>query len=128
MAYVYEDQVRPSDVIGVPVSIDVRDSNGNFRNIGTTTSDASGMFTLTWIPDISGDFTVFATFAGSKAYFGSSSETSLTATSAPATSAPTEAPVSSAADLYFVPAIAGLFVAIIVVGLLTILLVLRKRP
>ena len=127
MAYVYEDQVRPSDVIGVPVSINVRDSNGNYRNIGTTTSDASGMFTLTWMPDISGDFTVFATFAGSKAYFGSSSETSLTAISAPATPAPTEAPVSSAADLYFVPAIAGIIVAIVVVGLL-IILVLRKRP
>jgi len=128
MAAVYEDQVMPSNVIGVPVSIDVRDSNGNYRQIGTATSDASGMFSLTWMPDIPGDFTVFATFAGSNAYFGSSAETSLTATSAPATPAPTAAPIQSAADMYFVPAIAGLFVLIIVVAVVLALLMLRKRP
>jgi hypothetical protein len=128
MATVYEDQPMPSNLIGVPVSINVRDSNGNYRNIGTTTSDASGMYSLTWMPDISGDYTVFATFAGSNAYFGSSAETSFTAISAPATPAPTATPIQSAADMYFVPAIAGLFVLIIVVAVVLALLMLRKRP
>ena len=128
MAYVYEDQLKPSDVIGVPVSIAVRDSNGNFRNVGTTTSDASGMFSLTWMPDISGDFVVFASFAGSKAYFGSSAETSFTAISEHATPAPTATPVQSSADMYFVPAVVGIIVAMIIGFALLALLLLKKRP
>jgi hypothetical protein len=34
------------------------------------------------MPDISGDFTVFARFAGSRGYFGSFAETSFTAVDA----------------------------------------------
>jgi hypothetical protein len=127
MAYVYEDQPRPSNIVGVPVSIDVVDSNGNYRNIGSATSDASGLFSFTWMPDITGDYTIYASFAGSAAYYGSSAETSYHAVESSPTPAPTAQPVQSVADLYFVPAIAGLLVAIIAVGLVTVL-VLRKRP
>ena len=127
MEYVYMQQPCPTNATGVPVSINVLDSNGNYRQIGSTTSDASGMFTFTWTPDISGEYTVTAIFAGSESYYFSSAETSFFASDAPtATPAPTQAP-QSMADQYFVPAIAGLFVAIVVVGLL-IILVLRKRP
>jgi hypothetical protein len=129
MAAVYEDQAMPSNVIGVPVTISVLDSNGNFREIGTATSDASGMFSLTWTPDIAGDFTVYATFAGSQAYFGSSAETSFTATSAPATPAPTATPLSNLATttdlmMYIVAAAIAIIIAIAIVGLL----ILRKHP
>ena len=128
MEYVYEDQARPSDVTGVPVSIYVLDSNNNYRQIGTATSDASGMFSLTWTPDISGDFTVYATFAGSKAYFGSSAETSLYASAAPPEPVTPAPPAPSAADIYFVPAVAGIIAAIIIVGALIVVLMVRKRP
>ena len=128
MAYIYEDQLKPSDLIGVPVSIDVLDSNGNYRNVGTTTSEASGMFSFTWMPDISGDFVVFASFAGSKAYFGSSAETSFTATIEHATPAPTATPVQSSADMYFVPAVVGIIVAMIIGFALLGILLLKKRP
>jgi hypothetical protein len=128
MAYVYEDQILPINVTGVPVVLSVVDSNNNCREIGTVTSDASGMFSLTWAPDISGDFTVYATFAGSQGYFGSSAETSLHATPEhEATPAPTPMP-QSAADVYFVPAVIGIIVAIAVVGAVLALLMLRKRP
>jgi hypothetical protein len=66
---------KPKDAIGVPVSIDVIDANGNYRNIGTATSDVSGMFTFSWTPDIEGDYKVIATFAGSESYWPSSSGT-----------------------------------------------------
>ena len=49
MEYVYMQQPCPTDVIGVPVDISVLDSNGNYRSIGSTTSDGSGMFTFTWM-------------------------------------------------------------------------------
>ena len=71
MEYVYMQQPRPTNATGVPVSINVVDSNGNYRTIGTTTSDGSGRFTLTWTPDISGDYTVIASFAGSESYYAS---------------------------------------------------------
>ncbi|MCL4430252.1 MAG: hypothetical protein M1167_05825 [Chloroflexi bacterium] len=47
----------------------------------------------------------------------------------PAATTPTPQPTqpASMADLYFIPAIAGLFIALVVVIVL-ILLVLRKRP
>ncbi len=125
MEYVYMQKSAPSNATGVPVSIDAVDSNGNFRHIGDTTSDASGAFSYQYTPDITGKYTVYASFAGSNSYYGSSSETSFAVDAAAPTQAPTSTPVQSTADLYFVPAIAGLFVAIIIVGLL-IVMVLRK--
>jgi hypothetical protein len=127
MAALYEDQAMPNNVTGVPVIIYVLDSNGNYRTIGTVTSDANGMYSLTWMPDISGDFTVYAKFAGTQGYFGSSAETSFTAVNAPATPTPTAQPLTSVTDQYFVPAVAGIIVAIVIVGAALALLTLRKR-
>jgi outer membrane protein assembly factor BamB len=129
MEAVYEQQTMPTNVTGVPVTISVIDSNGNTRVIGTPTSDASGMFTLTWIPDISGNYTVTATFAGTQSYYGSSAQTSFYAI-APA---PTASPYPVAAnplpstEMYIAIAAVAMIVAIIIVGAL-IILTLRKRP
>ena len=128
MDYVYQQKGRPTNTTGVPISIDVLDSNGNFRNIGITTSDASGAFSLQWKPDITGKYTVIASFAGSESYWPSYAETSFAVDPAGPTVAPTSEPIQSAADLYFIPAIAGLFVLVIVVAIVLALLMLRKRP
>ena len=115
MEYVYMQQQCPTNATGVSVSIYVIDANNNYRQIGSTTSDASGLFTLNWKPDIAGSYTVIAIFAGSESYYTSSAETSFYASEAQsATVAPTTA-TQSAADMYFVPAIAGLFILIIIV-------------
>jgi hypothetical protein len=128
MEYVYMQQQCPTNATGVPVSIYVIDANSNYRQIGSATSDASGMFTLNWKPDIAGAYTVIAIFAGSESYYTSNAETSFYANEpATATTAPTPTP-QSAADLYFVPAIAGLFVLIIVVLVMLVLMMTRKRP
>jgi hypothetical protein len=128
MSYVYQQQAKPTDFTGVPVTISVLDSNGNHYSIGTVTTDESGTFRLMWTPIIPGDFTVYATFAGTNGYWPSSAEDGFTVTPAPAaTPAPTATP-TSVATLYFVPAIAGLFVLIIVVAIVLAILVLRKRP
>ena len=128
MAYVYMQKGKPTNTSGVPVSIDVIDANNNYRNIGSTTSDASGTFSYQWTPDIEGKYTVIATFAGSESYWPSYAESSFSVDSAAPTSAPTEAPVQSPADMYFVPAVAGIIVAIVLVGVALALLLLRKRP
>jgi outer membrane protein assembly factor BamB len=127
MKYVYVQFPRPTNVTGVEVTLTVLDANNNFREIGKTTSNSDGLFTFNWIPDIAGQFTVYASFGGSKSYFPSQAVTSFAVDPAPPTPAATQALIQSTADLYFVPAIAGLFVAMIVVGLLVVLF-LRKRP
>jgi hypothetical protein len=128
MEAVYMQQPMPTNVTGVPVTLSVIDSNGNNRQIGTTTTNALGTFGFNWTPDITGNYTVIATFAGSGSYYGSSAQTYFYASSPPATQAPTQAPQQSTVDQYFVPAVAGIIVAIAIVGVVLALLVLRKRP
>jgi outer membrane protein assembly factor BamB len=127
MEYVYQNQPCPGDTVGVQVTLSVIDDNGNFREIGTTTTNAMGTYGFTWTPDIPGNFDLIATFAGSNSYYQSSAETYFYASEAPApTAEPTPAP-QSAADMYFIPMSIGIIVAIIIVGLLLAILLLRKR-
>jgi hypothetical protein len=126
MEYVYQQQPMPTDFTGVPVTVDVTDSNGNTRNIGTATTDASGMFTLSWVPDISGDFTVTATFHGTNAYYPSWSETSFTVSEAHPTVAPTAAPPASNTDTYVLASAIAIIIVLIIIGAILMMMV-RKR-
>ncbi len=126
MEYVYMQKPRPMDVTGVPIALSVIDANGNYREIGTATS-IDGFFTFNWTPDIPGQYTVYASFAGSESYWPSFALTSFAVDAAPeVTATPTERP-ASVADMYFVPAVAGIIVTIVIVGAL-MMLMLRKRP
>jgi outer membrane protein assembly factor BamB len=127
MKYVYNQFPKPLDVTGVEVTISVLDANGNYREIGKTTSDSNGFYSFDWTPDIPGKYTVYASFTGSKAMYPSNAETAFKINPASETPTPQPTQQSSMADLYFVPAIAGLFVFVAIIGALTILL-LRKRP
>ena len=126
MEYIYMQKPKPTDATGVTVDVSVVDANGNFRSIGTTTTDASGMYSLTWMPDIPGDFKVIATFEGSNSYWGSTAETSFTAVSAgPTATTTTQTQVDfSTIELYIVGTGIAIIIAVAIVGLL----VLRKRP
>jgi hypothetical protein len=128
MPYVYEQQPKPKSATGVEVTLSAIDPNGNFISIGTTTSDTSSLFGYSWkTPDVPGKYTIIANFDGSKSYWPSYSETTLVVQAAAATSEPTSIP-TSVADLYFVPAIAALFILIIAVAIILALLMLRKKP
>jgi hypothetical protein len=128
MLYVYKQFTCPTDATGVPLTISVLDANGNFRTIGTTTSDTNGKFSFNWKPDVPGAYTVYVTFLGSAAYYGSTAQDAFFVEEEPAaTTAPTAAP-ESAADIYFIPAVAGLFVLVIIVLVLLVVLMLKKRP
>jgi hypothetical protein len=127
MGYVYMQKPRPTDVTGVEVTLSVLDSNGNFREIGKTTSDSNGFYSFQWIPDIPGKYTVYASFAGSESYWPSHAETAFIVDEAP--EIPSAEPINvpqSAADSYFVPATIGIIVAIAIVGFV-LALMLRKR-
>ena len=127
MEYVYMQQPKPTNATGVPVTLSVLDANGNYREIGTTTSDANGYYSYEWTPDIEGKYTVYAAFGGSESYWPSTTETSFSVHQAAATPSPATPAPQSAVDMYFVPAVAGIIVAIAIGFAITILL-LRKRP
>jgi hypothetical protein len=126
MLYVYKQFSRPTDATGVAVSIDAIDPNNNYVHLGDATSDSTGAFSCVLTPEISGTYTVYATFGGSAAYYGSYASTTLVVMDEPAaTAAPTATP-TPASEAYFVPAVIGIIAAIILVGAISILL-LRKR-
>jgi len=124
MEYVYMQQPFPTNTTGVPVMVNVIDSNGNYRNIGNATSDSSGMFSLSWTPDIEGAYTVIATFAGSDSYWPSYSETSFVVDAAAPTASPYPVTTMPPTEMY----IAGSTVAIIIAIAIVAILLLRKRP
>ncbi len=125
MAYVYQQKPMPTTVKGVEISIDVLDANGNYRNIGVATSDAYGVYTLPWTPDISGNYLVFATFAGTNSYYPAHAETSFAAMSATPTPVPTAAPAQQApVEMYFA---ASTIAIIIAIAIATILIVAKKK-
>jgi outer membrane protein assembly factor BamB len=127
MEYVYMQKARPANTTGVEVTLSVIDSNNNCREIGTTTSDANGFFSYEWTPDISGKYTVIASFAGSEGYWPSQAESAFTVMEeAQPTAAPTPSP-TGVAETYFVPMSIAIIIAIAVVGAVMILM-LRKRP
>jgi hypothetical protein len=86
------------------------------------------MFSYTWKPDIEGTYYVIGTFEGSESYWPSNAETSFVVDPATPTHAPTQAPAQSTADMYFVPAVAGIIVAFVIVVALQVLMLLKKRP
>ena len=127
MGYVYQQQQMPTNFLGVNVQISAVDANGNSRVIGTTTTDATGAYNLVWTPDIAGTYKVTASFAGTNGYWPSYATTAFTVMAEHPTASPQPTQAPSNADLYFVPAIAGLFVFVAIIGVV-IILVLRKRP
>jgi len=128
MTYVYEQFPRPLNTTGVEVTLDAIDPNNNFVHLGTATSDSSGTFGFNWVtPNVPGKYTIIVTFGGSSAYYPSYAETYAMVTEAPASTAgPTPMPVSLS-EMYFLPSLAGVIIAIVVVGAV-LLLAIRRKP
>ena len=127
MLYVYKQFQLPMNATGVPVSLSVLDANGNYREIGTTTSDADGFFSFNWKPDIEGKYTVYASFLGSEAYYPSHAVTSFAVDTAAATPVPLPDVAVPPTDMYLLSGVAAIIAAIAIVGAL-ILITVRKRP
>jgi hypothetical protein len=126
MLYVYKQFAKPATAVGVEVVISVLDPNNNCYEVGRATSDASGFFHYAFIPAVPGEYTIYASFAGSGAYYGSSSETAINVESAPAATPPPTPTPAPMTDTYVLGIGAGAIIAIVVVGLVIILL-LRRR-
>ena len=115
-------------IIGVPVSIDAVDPNGNFVHLETVTSDGySGTFGYTCHPTIAGQYTITATFAGDDSYGSSFATTYANVGDAAATASLTPTSNTQASSPAYEYYIIGMGVAIIIVVITIGLLLLRKR-
>jgi hypothetical protein len=127
MLYVYKQFPRPANATGIEVTLAVIDSNGNYRTIGTTTSNTEGFYTFAWTPDITGTYEVYASFDGSQSYWPSQAVTSFIVDENASTSTSQPNQTISLADQYILPGIVAIIV-VIAVGFAVTILVLRKRP
>ena len=128
MGYIYQQQPLPTNFIGVPVSIDALDPNNNYVHLGDTTTNAQGFFHYSWTPpNVPGDYTVYATFAGTNGYWPSNAVTAMTVVGAHPTAAPTPQPPASMTDTYVIGGVIAIIIVIAIVGAL-ILMAVRKRP
>jgi hypothetical protein len=126
MLHVYKQFELPADVNGVEVIVSVLDPNNNCYEVGRATSDANGFYSVAFTPPVPGKYTVYATFEGSGAYYGSQAETAITVDSAPAETPPPTPTPAPMTDTYVLGIGTAAIIAIVVIGLV-IILMLRKR-
>jgi hypothetical protein len=118
MEHIYHQAPTPSNVKGVTVSVDTLDPNNNMVHIGNTTTDANGMYSLMFKPDITGMYTIMVSFGGSGSYYPSSGQAALSVVEATATQQPsTGTTQAEPLALYLAIATAVIVIAIALVGL-----------
>jgi len=116
----------PTDITGVPVQLTAVKSDGTNIELGTVTSNSVGLFSYSWKAPAKDNYTLYANFAGSGAYYSSYAATASTVGSAPETTnnqSATAAPDNSML-LY------GILVAVVIailIGLAALIGVFRKH-
>lgn len=125
MEYLHMQGPVPTEIQGVPVSIDVVDPNRNAIHIADVTTDMSGTFGYTWKPELSGQYTVTATFMGDESYGSSWAQTYVGVVEAPIT--PTATPINlDVINNNILMGFIGVGIGLIIAIVLAVLL-LRKR-
>ncbi len=113
-------------ITGVPVTLTALDSNGNYENIGTVTTDGYyGTFSKSWTPPIEGDYKIIASFAGDDSYGVSSATTAISVAKTP-TATSTTVPLQAIPD-YTMTIVAGVIAVIIAVAVVGALLMITLR-
>jgi hypothetical protein len=126
MEYIYMQKSKPTNATGVKVTLTVLDPNGNCYDVATTTSNADGFYSAAFTPEVPGNYTVYASFAGSESYWSSSAVTAINVEEAPEpTQTPTPTPGSNT-DMIVTGFGIGMIIAVVAIGLV-IILMLRKR-
>jgi hypothetical protein len=128
MDYLYRQDARPTNATGVDVYLYAIDPNGNYIDIGTTTSDSYGNYAIAYQPEVPGTYQIIATFAGTNSYYSSSASSYLTvgseaSTPTPAPTSNSEASIVSAVMTYT----AAAAVAIIIAIAIAVVLILNKK-
>ena len=90
MEYMFHQQPIPMNAKGVEVVLETLDPNGNFYEIGRTTSDITGAYGCLFTPQVPGTYQIIARFEGSAAYGSSFAQTYMSIDEAPSPGAPIE--------------------------------------
>ncbi len=113
-------------IIGVPISIDAVDPNGNYIHIGDTTTDGyTGTFGFTWTPTIDGQYAITASFKGDDSY-GRSFATTYASVGSPQASATQAEVVIPDYTMTIIAAAIGIAI-VVVISVASAILILRKR-
>ncbi len=124
MEYLHMQKEIPTNTIGVPVSIDTVDPNGNYIHVADVTSDMTGNYHYTWTPEIAGEYTITATFMGDDSYGSSYAETFAIVTQKETTATPTTTPIQQEPlGMYIAASTIAIIIAVAIIGLL-----LRRKP
>ncbi|XES78517.1 MAG: hypothetical protein ACBZ72_06490 [Candidatus Bathyarchaeia archaeon] len=139
MEYQNMQKPCPMDAAGVPVKLQATRSDGSITDIGTTTSDANGVFRYAWVPPEQDIYEIVATFEGSDSYWRSFGTTTVTVgagagaeatasaspTSASPTASATHAPSPGADATSWIYIAAAVIVVVIVIVIAAVML--RRR-
>jgi len=90
MEYIFMGQAFPMNAKGVTVNLWSIDPNGNFQDLGQTTSDSTGAFGMNWVPPVPGQYQLTASFDGSESSGPSSATTYFYVDEAPSPGASME--------------------------------------
>jgi hypothetical protein len=97
MEYLNMQQPKPKNATGVKVHLTALDPNGNTEDLGYSTSDVSGLYSMMWTPPVEGKYTITAAFEGSNSYYASSAETAIGVGAAISPAVVTPVPTQTAA-------------------------------
>ncbi len=125
MKYVYMQFARPTDTVGVTVKLEAVDPNNNYQYLDTTTTDSYGTYALAFEPEVTGTYTIIATFEGSNGYYGDASITHVTVDPAPTPAAPIEPeepvqPVESAEEAPIITTEVAIIIAVAAVAAISV--------
>ncbi len=126
MEYMFHQRPLPQDAKGVEVILETFDPNGNFYEIGNTTSDINGNYAFPFTPEVPGMYTIIATFKGSAAYGSSFAQTYINVEEMPQATPTPAPPPEPPTGMYILGSTIGIIIAIAVVGLVVVLM-LRRR-
>ncbi len=126
MEYLYEQQIKPTNVTGVNVSLDSIDPNGNLVHIADVTTDTTGAYGYKYTSDIAGTYPIIATFKGTDSYGSSSAQAYMGVSDAAPTASPYPAIALPPTETYVVGIGLAIIIAIAIVG--TVLgMMIKKR-
>jgi hypothetical protein len=94
MEYMVQSSIAQPYVNGVNVQLTAIDSAGTAHDLGTVTSDSTGLFHKLWAPPAEGEYVIYASFLGTDSYGPSSASCAIGVTAAPAAS-PTATPTAT---------------------------------
>jgi hypothetical protein len=114
---------NPPTPEGVQVTLTALYPDGSTQTIGTTTTDSEGNYAVNFVPEMTGMYTITASFAGTNGYYASDSEAHLSVVAASETTPDTVA--QNTADNTML--LYGIMVLVVIAIVLAALALIRKK-